>query len=222
MSTTTRSPSKRSWNQLPILLILFALTTIAWTANGCGVTGQTVRLDPAFDRTGTLRDDGVFIPMTNVGAVMVGDRAANLGNQVRRGFVTVTLAAIPPGANVTRVVLHLVHESTSGNPFDDFGTLTVDHVNVVAGVTAAEFLANPITPAIAAVPPPPSARETTTFQLDVTDAVKADLAAGRPISSFRLQFNLAPTLDDEVDSVLFIADPNDLNQQPYATATLQP
>jgi hypothetical protein len=59
-------------------------------------------------------------------------------------------------------------------------------------------------------------------ELDVTTYVKADIAAGRPISSFRLLFSNAPTVDDQFDVVFFNAFPDDPTQQPFATATIQP
>jgi hypothetical protein len=219
MLTANRSSPKRAWNKLPILLIPLAITT-AWTANGCGtnVNTQSVRLDVAFDRTGSLQSDGLFVPMTANKTVSLGDTGFNVAE---RGFVSVTLAAIPSGANVIKVVLRLAQEAPFGNPFDDFGTLSVDHVDVVAGITAADFLANPITSSIATIPPLPTDGSTPIAELDVTNHVKADIAAGRPISSFRLVFLNAPSVDFETDRAFFTADPDFPALQPFATVTYQ-
>jgi hypothetical protein len=221
MSTAYQSPSKRAWNKLPILVIFLALITAYWTANGCGtnVATQTVRLNAAFDRTGTLASDGSYLPMTANGFVFAGDRSSNLAE---RGFVSVTLGAIPPTAKVIKVLLNL-QGTAFVDPFDDFGTLSVDHVNVVSGIDAADFSGSVITASIAAVPPLPKGEAIPqVVELDVTDAVKADLVAGRLIASFRFQFNAAPNADGQFDQAIFRAFPDDPAQQPFATAIFQP
>jgi len=198
-------------------VILFLATVAAsWAAGGCGtgINTQTVRLDVAIDRTGSLQSDGLYIPMSMFKNVSLGDSG---GNFAERAFVSVSLGAIPPGANVTKVVLRLVKEAPFGNPYDDFGTLSVDHVNVVSGIGATSFLGTTITASIATVPQDPT---TQIVELDVTSHVKADIAAGRPIASFRFQFSSAPSADNAADRVFFSADPGNTDLQPFATATI--
>jgi hypothetical protein len=223
MSPTHPTPAKRSWTRFPILLILLtALTVTWWTANGCGtnVNTQSVRLDAAFDRSGILRSDATYNSITLYNTVFLGDDANNLPS---RAFVSVVLAPVPPGANVTKVLLHLEGHILFGNPFDDFGAISVDHVNVVAGIGAADFSGNVITASIATIPPLPTDPSMfMTVELDITAQVKADIAAGRPISSFRLQFNSAPSVDKEVDIAEFYASTTTPAQQFYATVTIQP
>ena len=232
MSTWTQFNMTTRHPRLPALLILLALTTTSWTANGCGNNMPpqpftlNVRLEPAFDRTGTLRSDVAYTTITANNTVNVGDNAgtgnAMTSNLALRGFVSVLLDPIPPTAEVTKVLLHLEGNAPFGNPFGDFGTLTVDHVNILAGITKDNFLGNTITSTIATIPPLPTAGSTMIVELDVTTYVKADIAAGRPISSFRLLFSNAPTVDDQFDVVFFNAFPDDPTQQPFATATIQP
>lgn len=174
---------------------------------------QTARLDAAFDRTGSLQSDGFYVPMSMFKTVSLGDTGSNVAE---RGIVSVTLGAIPAGADVTQVVLTLVREAPFGNPYDDFGTLSVDHVNVVSSIGAANFLGNTLAASIASVPSGPV---TQIVELDVTDYVKADIAAGRPISSFRLLFAGAPSADSAADRVFFSADPDNPDLRPFATAT---
>jgi hypothetical protein len=56
----------------------------------------------------------------------------------------------------------------------------------------------------------------------VTEYVKADLAAGRPISTFRFMFISAPTADAQFDIVSFEANRADANMQPFGLATIGP
>jgi hypothetical protein len=209
---------RRRWRRRGALRGLAAIVAIGFAAPGCdiGNNTRTARLDVAIDRTGSLQSDGLYFPMTATKTVSLGDSGSNYGE---RGIVSVTLGAIPPGANVTQVILRLTREAPFGNPFDDFGTLSVDHVNVVSGIVAASFLGNVITASIATVDP---GLANQIVELDVTSHVKADIAAGRPIASFRFQFNAAPSADNAADRVFFSADPDSPALQPHATATFRP
>jgi len=197
---------------------LAAIVVLMFAAPGCdiGLFTKSARLDVAFDRTGSIQSDGYYVPMSTNKTVSLGDTG---GDIAERSIVSVTLGAIPPGANVTKVVLTLVKAAPFGNPYDDFGSISVDHVDVVSGIAAAQFTGNTLTAAIATI-----AQDTTfpTFELDVTDYVNADIAAGRPIASFRLQFSAAPSNDSSSDRVFFSADPDYPALQPFATATFLP
>lgn len=207
------------------VLLSIAVAGCGWSLAACetGVDTETVRLDTAFDRTGTLRKDGVYAPMTDSFTVRAGDMG-NMGaasNLELRVFVSVTLGVIPAGANVIEVVLHLDGQVHSGNPYADFGTLDVDHVNIVSGIGLEGFYGKQLTGSFATVPAV-SPTGISEVEVDVTDAVKADIAAGRPISSFRLWFRSAPTLDFEADAVSFHAAPDNPDLRPYAIVTYQP
>jgi hypothetical protein len=149
----------------------------------------------------------------------VGD---NANDMAVRGFVSITLGAIPAGANVTRVVLRLRGSVTFGNPFGDFVMLTVDHVNAVTGIDQADFLGSVITSNVASLTSLPFFPAQENIELDVTEYVKADLAAGRPISTFRFMFISAPTADAQFDIVSFEANRADANMQPFGLATIGP
>jgi hypothetical protein len=217
MSTTHPTPSKRAWTQLPILLIPLALITACWTANGCGVTGQTVRLDVALDRTGTLSSDGNYSP-TSSGNPIVGDTVNNLEI---RAFLSLVLAPIPTGVNISKVTLHLEGASSLGNPFGDFGPLRVDHVDVGAGIDPADFDGGGLTTTIASIPTLPMDMSMV-VELDITPYVQADLAAQRPTSTFRFRFNSAPTVENQADYAVIVVKADDPARQPFfATVTYQ-
>lgn len=213
------------------LVATAAAFAVAWTAGGCdtGVDTQTVRLDSAFDRTGSLRSDGAFTPITAIaamGVIAIGDMETDgvVSNLAIRGFVSISLAALPPNANVTKVVLRLQGNAPLGNPFADFGNLVVDHVNVVSGINKDSFFGGLIAPSIATAPTLTADKNAQSFELDVTTHVKGDIAAGRPISSFRLQFAAAPSADLQADQVWLIAPTADgfEDARPNAIATIQP
>lgn len=181
---------------------------------------QQVNADTAFDRTGTLRSDGLYSSMLASNFVNNGDEGnTNLG---QRAIVSVVLNQVPPGANVTKAVLKIRRFISEGDPFGKFGAMTVDHINAVSSINAGTFLGSTLTATIATINPPAGVNASAMLELDVTAQVKADLAAGRPISSFRFQFNNGPSLDGTFDQVFFHANQNDETLRPTATVTITP
>ena len=149
--------------------------------------------------------------------MQIGDGA---DNKAVRGFVSVNLNSIPAGANVTSAVLRFSASSDSGNPFGDFVTLTVDHVNVVTSFNATAFDGNVLTRNVVPFPALPADGTVQTRELDITAELKADLTAGRPISSFRFEFKGAPTQDGQADFITILAIASDDTKQPSAVVTL--
>ena len=203
------------------LFICLSLTAISAVATGCGVIpAQTVTLDTAFDRTGTLRGDGQFTGMLTNNFVIAGDEGNT--NQPQRGFISLSLNPIPAGATITQVVLRLEASATEGNPFTDFGAMQVDHVNAVSSITIVNYVGGTLTENIASIPSLPSGLLREVVEIDITTQVQEDLAAGRPISSFRFQFPFlaAPSADGTFDQVFISANQNDITLRPTATVTL--
>ncbi len=201
------------------LFICLSLAAITGGATGCGVVPQPqIRLDTAFDRTGTLRSDGLFTGMLTNNSVIAGDEGNT--NLAQRGIVSVVLSPIPAGANITNVTLRLQGSAPEGNPFADFGSMQVDHVNVVSSITITNFAGGALNSNIATISTLPSGLNRQVIELDVTNQVKEDILAGRPISSFRFQFNNAPSVDGTFDQVFFNADQNDLEFRPTAAVTI--
>ncbi|QOJ15383.1 MAG: hypothetical protein HRU75_12390 [Planctomycetia bacterium] len=168
-----------------------------------------------FDRSGTLIRDGAFFPMN--GSIEVGD---NNGDQAFCGFVSLNLNSVPSTANVTRVVLNLRARIAFNDPFPAFGPMTVDHVNVVSGITAPDYVGATLSASIATVPAFPTTAPQD-VAIDVTDEVNVDRAAGRPISSFRFRFDAAPSRDLIRNIVDIEASTDDPAGRPSATVTIQ-
>ncbi len=182
--------------------------------------GQMITLPLVVDRSGVLISDGFFGPAANNACLHVGDGASDLAV---KAFVSVDLSSIPAGANVASAVLRFSAVSAFGNPFGDFVTLTVDHVNVVTAIDAAAYDGNLLASDIAPFPALPADGVQETRELDITAELKADLVAGRPISSFRFEFNEAPTRDGQSDAVCLVgifAEPS--TSRPVAIVTLEP
>lgn len=215
-----RSPRARA--RLVIPGWFMASFGIICIASGCGVMEETTSVDVVFDRTGTLQRDGAFTGMTEIVAdkplsPRIGD---NVVSQSFCAFVSINLNSLPATANVTRVVLNLKATIFAGDPFGDFGSISVDHVNVLNGVNTSDYIGGTIEANIAAIPSFP----TTTRQnvaIDVTGEVNVDRAAGRPISSFRFRFDAAPSNDALGDQVAIEASPDDPNQRPSAVVTFR-
>lgn len=186
-----------------------------------GVLGTKVLCDTAFDRTGSLRSDGAFVSMLTNKYVYAGDEGNT--NLAQRAIVSVVLNQIPAGANIVNATLRINGLAPEGDPFGEFGPMTVDHVNVVSSISAVNFLGKTLTSSIATVPSLPyGVKQQQTLELDVTAQVKADIAAGRPISSFRFQFVNAPSLNGVFDQAAIMADQNDDNDRPIVTVTTNP
>ncbi|MGG7464993.1 glycoside hydrolase family 99-like domain-containing protein [Plantibacter sp. YIM 135347] len=136
----------------------------------------------------TTRSDGPAEVNNANGRLQVGN-AARVGgtNTEYRPVVSFDLTAARAG-DVTRVVLDLT-EFESGNA----APIVLEHLGPVAAPSAADFAS----PALATAPFPISGTPSSTGthrQVDVTAWVKADLAAGKSLSSFRIRLDtLVPT-----------------------------
>lgn len=187
--------------------------------NGAPIpVGQTFMALAAFDRTGTLRSDGAYTSMLATNFVSVGDEGDT--NLAQRAFVSVVLNQIPPGANISKAMLRIRRFISEGNPYADFGAMTVDHVNIVSSINAGVFFGNTLKPTVFTINPQAGQFSNAVMEMDITEFVKADLAAGRPITSFRFQFNNGPSLDGSFDQVFFHANQNDDTLQPSAVITV--
>lgn len=179
---------------------------------------ETSTVDVVFDRTGTLVRDVNFFSLPVSAGLFVGD---NESNQPSCAFVSINLNSLPATANVTRVVLNLkaTIDNGNGNPFGDFGAISVDHVNVVSGIGTSDYTGGTIEANVGTVPAfPLTARQD--IAIDVTSQVNVDRAAGRPISSFRFRFDAAPSVDGAIELVTFEASDLDLNRRPSAVVTI--
>lgn len=183
---------------------------------------ETITLDVAFDRTGTLEREGPFTSMVTELLVAAGD---DFANTELCGFISINLNTLPATANVTRVELQFDAKVLGGNPFGDFVRLHVHHVDIVSGISADDFNGTRLRSFVATIteltgPRDNNARQRVT--IDVTTEVNADRTAGRPISSFQLIFDDAPTTDGQTDALAIVASPDDPALRPFALVTISP
>ena len=201
-----------------VCLSIIAIPILFGACDTVGGGGLSVQADTAFDRTGTLRSDGVFTSMmTNNYAIAGSEVIPGVGDKAERAIVSVVLNQVPAGANVTRVLLRLKGAAAEGDPFGKFGNMSVDHIDVVSSISADAFAGKTLTAGIGTITTlPGNILSAQTVELDVTAQVQADLAAGRPISSFRFLFANAPANDLTVNEVFFHANSGDEALRPQA------
>jgi hypothetical protein len=161
--------------------------------------------------TGTLYADGTVDMLPAYRSVRVGDSQNDIA---MRGFVTLSLDGIPAGAKVESAVLRLFWGSTNNNPFDDFGVLLMDHVDLRGGLDLLDWGTGTLAPGMAAWPRLPD--YTDWGYIDVTSAVQRDLAAGRSTSSFRFYFTNTPSRDGVPDLIFIDNSPNYPQEMPSA------
>lgn len=188
--------------------VLLLLGTAACGGGGGG-SGNTLTLPAQFDRTGTVSSTGLVLQASDVESHDTGDGNAN---EVLRGTIAINLASVPAGASVESAVLNLVAASFISNPFGELGTLSVDHVDLGPSLDSADYAGGTLTAGIAVIAP--YAVGVRNVAVDVTAAVRADLAAGRSSSCFRLAFQGAPSNDNAADLALFDCRLTDPSRQP--------
>ena len=106
-----------------------------------------------------------------------------IGNLVLRGVLAFGLDDVPPDAEITSAVLTLWELGTVGSPAG-LGQLTVQHVDLGDAVDVSDF----DSPARADLGHLSSAAPSE-WTLDVTAALRDDMAAGRDTADFRIQFS---------------------------------
>ena len=117
MATAHETVGSPPWHLFRIVAFCCTVSVVSWNAAGCdtGMNSQDVNLGAAFDRTGTLRSDGEWLPMSPSVIIIAGDTGnisgdSSANNLERRAFVSVTHTAIPKGAKVDK-------ESEEGTTF---------------------------------------------------------------------------------------------------------
>ena len=161
---------------------------------GGGVNFQTVDITPDPANTGFTSGAGALTITT---ALNIGDDPANVDFRSHLSFF---LTGIPANATIQLATLRCSQQGAGGNPYVDFVTLDVDHIDQLAGLDAADHMVAALTPNIGAL----SANATQESKvLVVTNQVIADIAALRPNSDFRLQFTAAPSIDATPDMAFF-------------------
>jgi hypothetical protein len=105
---------------------------------------------------------------------------------VWRGFMSFDLSGLPPGASIEDAELRFFQAKTGGNPYGKLGNLVLDHVDYGSSLTDGAFDA----PAMDSVALPPQVEPGSWYVVSrgIADWVRADLAAGRGRSQFRVRW----------------------------------
>jgi len=115
----------------------------------------------------------------------------------QRGVLIFDLSSLRGGPDAVAFArLHVRHTNAmQGPPYDD---VVVDHIRPADpnGVQPQDYGSRPLRPDIGTILPKHRAGAYGPYNLDVTDAVRADLAAGRTASSFRLRISDGCTCAD--------------------------
>lgn len=121
------------------------------------------------------------------------------GGTACRSFVRFDRSLVPMGATIVQARLRLLQAWTNGDPYKNGAAVLVDHVDLDTGLDSAEYGAPAIMDAVAGSADPANGWK----EMDVTDAVQTDHAAGRLHTDFRLRLSAESDADAVMDHVRF-------------------
>jgi multidrug efflux pump subunit AcrA (membrane-fusion protein) len=197
------------------------LLAAALSCAGCGGSGEgappetvTVSLPSAAAVDGTVDGDGTAFPSGQ--AVRAGDTSANAS---LRGFLSFPLGAVPPGAVLVSARLRVRQSAVVGTPYATLGFLLVEPVDVGMALDPSDHSA-PVLPGTVVVLS--TEADLGPRDADVSAAVLAAVAMGRPSVDLRVRFPLA-TDGDALDGYVEIDDAEDVatGTVPILEVTLQ-
>ena len=157
--------------------------------DGGDESAKTMVLTADRSLTGWFRSDGLFgTPGGTGGIVLVGDT----GIWGLRGFLGFNIGGIPADAEILAAELSVWHFKgpAQGSPYADLGNLLIDYVDIGSSLDLDDYRVLALESDIAVLSDAPTEGLRTadvTKQLQ-TARVLADLAAGRPVISFRVRF----------------------------------
>jgi hypothetical protein len=199
-------------------VVLASLACGSCGGGGGGGRSMTVPLEASPELSGHMSASGDIF---NADVLMfIGDATPAQGpEQGLRGFLSFDLGAIPVGADVTAAVLRVTQTSIGDDPYS-LGPLLVDQV-VYGGVLdlGAYDRSFPANQGFAVLSTDATLGPKMT---DVTVAVKADIAAQRARSQFRLRFASETNMNGEGDQAIFLPDPSMPEQRPVLIVTYRP
>lgn len=110
-----------------------------------------------------------------------------------RGFVSFDISAIPAGKTIDQATLRLYQGGVEGTPYTSLGSLIVDHLDYGDSLGNEDLNASAISSNIGTL----TSNATIEWKdLLVTNALKADITAGRSRSQYRLRFTTEATGTD--------------------------
>lgn len=191
--------------QLRLSPALAACLVAAVLQGGCGSSPSepsapitlTLPSEPTLD--GFVMNDGEAV--AHAGGPAVGDIDFIQLGRAGRQFFSFEITNIPAGAELVSASLQLYQAGVSGDPFASLGSVVVDRIDLGASLDAGDYARPALQAQIGTV----SADAALGYKtLDVTAAVEAERASGRPRFQIRLRFsNRDSDLDGEADLVAF-------------------
>ena len=182
---------------------LLALLLITACGGGGGGGGAGAVIPATLDAriyeslSGTIHNDNPGGSIVRYDLWCAGDLSANT---TRRAFYSFIVADLPPGADVQSAVLSTRQYLVVGTPFDTLGEVIVDHVDLGPTLNAPDYAHVQWSLDIGTLSASPDLGRRS---LDVTAAVRADVAARRGVSSFRLRHRLQTDIDGQRDYTAF-------------------
>jgi hypothetical protein len=190
-----------------LLVLVAAVPALTGCGGGGGgggteVPSLTVIAAPEYD--GVTSSGGFIAFRPEISSGLTGDLEDSFspGFEMRQ-FFAFHLGALPAGARVVRAVLRLSQERVEGAPYDKNGNVVVDHVDYIPDPGPDTYDGQNLTRDIGTLSTSASLGRRS---LVVTEAVRADLTAGRPWSQFHVRFYtpvILPYIDHVNDFVEF-------------------
>jgi hypothetical protein len=171
-----------------------------------GGPGGGVVVDTLFgiaDLSGIVQSDGSSSATSNP---FVGDVDATDSNRTTRGLLSFDLTTIPPGRNVVTAFLRVYQSQVVGAPYGDLGNIVLDHVIYGNALDSVDFVDGTIDSEFATLS---SSDSLGIKRANIFKQVKADLAAGRTESQFRLGFSLKDGNDNDLQDYAVFRDEED-------------
>jgi hypothetical protein len=142
------------------------------------------------------------------GTVFAGDQDESTPGLQTRGVLSFDLTTIPVGKTIRTAYLKVIQSAVEGAPLTDLGNLVLDHVDLGGVIDAADFSLPALSSGFAVLSDDPvnGRRLVNVFQ-----RVKADLAAGRTVSQFRVRFSVK---DGDNDGFQDLVKLNDVTDDP--------
>jgi hypothetical protein len=203
-------------------MLVLATAWLPLSIAGCGcaetveplteLTSQRLTLPSEPARDGWVSAGGLAVTQSTLeGTPGTGDVGPGAGGpgSARRQFLSFDLSALPSqlraGATVESALLTLYQARVDGTPYATHGTVVVDHV-AYDTLDAADFALPSLGDALGTLSSDPALA---LRMLDVTAAVKADLASGRTRTQLRLRWSALDLDGDATTDQAVFADADD-------------
>ena len=143
--------------------------------------------------SGTVYNDNPGGDLVNHGVWAIGDTSVNT---TRRAFYTFIVDDLPGGAQVERAVFTTQQYLVVGFPFSELGDVVVDHVDTGPILDAPDYAHVQYSLDIGTLS---ASADLGLRSLDVTGAVRADVQAGRGVTTLRLRHRSQTNVDGQRD-----------------------